>query len=198
LQLAAAGVGGFAEQENTFGGVFGERLQAVAPHVGVDRHRVGAIDAKGFPGIKRRRTPNVVALRVEDEELFGIDLADVLTGGAQANEPVLARVMGKLRFVSDRVGRGGVDERTVEAEKRFRLVAQVNGQPREIRVEPHAESGPQRRHFVSKGHIIFQEGEPSGSGQLKLAGNRLATPVHERKSFPLHAVRERKKAPLHF
>ena len=139
LQIAAAGVGGAAQQDQAL---------AVEAHVGLDRVQaherrqrdgVGAVAHKGLAGVLLGSGADVAALGVQDHRHAGGDVTDV---GHQPFELVfgaLGREVGDLRLEgTGHIGRG-VDDGRAEVEDARRIAAPLQRKPGWLGVEPHAQ-----------------------------------------------------------
>jgi hypothetical protein len=68
LEIAGAGIRGAAQQYRAAIGARQKRQHRVLAHVGIDRHRIGAVAIERLARIGLGRVADVVALGVEDDE----------------------------------------------------------------------------------------------------------------------------------
>ncbi len=118
LEVARAGVGGQRQQDDPFALMAEERLHAVRTHVGSHGEGVDAEIVEEGAGVERRGVADVATLRVGDDQLIGIFLADVGHGLCE-HLPTLGSeslVEGGVGLVGHAVGGSGVDDGLIEGE----------------------------------------------------------------------------------
>ncbi len=138
LKVLRARVGGQAQDEDTLVLVLQERPQRVIPHVGTERHPVGAESAVQRVRVVTRRIADIPPLAIHDHRnLFRYPLADEL----QERQPFGAHrfVEGQIRFVRAHLVRGGIDDPMREVEHPLHGVGILLRHLLRIQVEPQTD-----------------------------------------------------------
>ena len=117
-----------------------ERRHAVLAHIGSDGQRIDVVLAEERAGIHLAGVADVAALGVGYDELVRIVLLQVLDCLLESHQSLHTGclVEGQVRFVSDAIGRSGIDDGLVESEYRVSLREQVLGNLLEVGVKADA------------------------------------------------------------
>jgi len=169
LEFTRTGITRLAEDEDPLFRMPTEGFHRVPAHIGIHRDRIRAVNFKSLAGIFFRGGADIIAFRIEDEEMPGVGLPDVSAEAPGFGGTVFPCKIGDLGFEGGTVGRSGIDNSPAKSPERFSFSLQNFGQPVKGRIEANAKErirgGPRLFELVRKTEHVGEGKELSDEGK---------------------------------